>query len=75
VNRILRTRLGPLGMDRSLARGVHRALTEGEIEVLREAAGVRRPAVARVALDRPGRSRAPSAGRSSRRPGGRRAPN
>ena len=75
VNRILRTRLGPLGMDRGLARGVHRALTEGEIEVLREAAGLRRPVVSRVAPDRPGRSRAPSVGRGSRRPGGRRAPN
>jgi len=62
VNRILRTRLGPLGMDRGLARGVHRALTEGEIEVLREAAGLRRSAASRVVPDRPeGRGAGPIA--------------
>jgi 23S rRNA pseudouridine2605 synthase len=59
ANRILRTRLGPLAMDRALARGVHRALTEGEIEALREAAG--------VARRRPERKAAPSAGSDRRR--------
>lgn len=74
VNRILRTRLGPLGMDRSVARGVHRTLTEGELEALRDAAGVPRSVASGVVPDRPGRGRAPSAGRSVRRPGGRRPP-
>lgn len=55
VNRILRTRLGPLGMDRSLARGVHRPLTEGEIMALREAAGLGGRAAAPPATGRPER--------------------
>lgn len=36
-NRILRTRYGPIAMDRSLARGRSRALTGGELKSLREA--------------------------------------
>jgi len=74
VNRILRTRLGPLGMDRGLARAVHRALTEGELEALRDAAGMPRSVASRGVPDRQGRGRAPSAGRGARRPGGRHPP-
>lgn len=40
VNRILRTRLGPVQMERRLARGMSRPLTEAELAALREAAGV-----------------------------------
>jgi 23S rRNA pseudouridine2605 synthase len=39
ANRILRTRFGPIAMDRALARGRSRALTEDELGALREAAG------------------------------------
>lgn len=38
ANRILRTRYGPIAMDRVLARGRSRALTEGEIRSLQELA-------------------------------------
>jgi 23S rRNA pseudouridine2605 synthase len=38
ANRILRTRYGPVAMDRALARGRNRALTEGELTALREVA-------------------------------------
>jgi 23S rRNA pseudouridine2605 synthase len=38
ANRILRTRIGPLAMNRSLARGRSRALTDGELQALRDAA-------------------------------------
>jgi len=41
ANRILRTRFGPIAMDRALARGRSRALTEGEIRSLRELAEAR----------------------------------
>jgi 23S rRNA pseudouridine2605 synthase len=49
ANRILRTRYGPISMDRVLARGRSRALTEGELKLLRELAeagppGTRSPA-------------------------------
>jgi 23S rRNA pseudouridine2605 synthase len=37
-NRILRTRYGPIQMDRALARGRSRPLTEGELKSLRELA-------------------------------------
>ncbi|MGQ0385305.1 MAG: S4 domain-containing protein [Gammaproteobacteria bacterium] len=40
VNRVLRTRFGPIAMDRALARGRSRALTEGELRALSEAAGI-----------------------------------
>lgn len=40
ANRILRTRYGPIAMDRSLARGRSRPLTEGELKSLREIAQV-----------------------------------
>jgi 23S rRNA pseudouridine2605 synthase len=76
ANRILRTRFGPLEMDRSLARGVSRRLTRGEMAALADAAGiVRKPP------PRPGRaggrtsprgapaprSRGPTGSRKSRR--------
>jgi 23S rRNA pseudouridine2605 synthase len=38
ANRVLRTRYGPIAMDRALARGRSRLLTEDELEALREAA-------------------------------------
>lgn len=41
ANRILRTRFGPIAMDRALARGRSRALTEGELKSLRELAEAR----------------------------------
>jgi len=40
-NRILRTRYGPIAMDRVLARGRSRPLTEGELNSLRDVALVR----------------------------------
>jgi 23S rRNA pseudouridine2605 synthase len=39
-NRLLRTRYGPVAMDRSLARGRSRALTEPELQQLHKAAGL-----------------------------------
>ena len=38
ANRILRTRYGPIAMDRALSRGRNRRLTEGELRALREVA-------------------------------------
>lgn len=43
ANRILRTRYGPIAMDRALARGRSRPLTEGELKALRELAQPRPP--------------------------------
>jgi 23S rRNA pseudouridine2605 synthase len=40
-NRVLRTRFGPIAMDRALARGRSRALSEAEMQQLRELAGMR----------------------------------
>jgi 23S rRNA pseudouridine2605 synthase len=39
ANRILRTRFGPVAMDRSMARGRSRPLTNDELNALRDAAG------------------------------------
>lgn len=49
ANRFLRTRYGPIAMDRVLARGRSRPLTQGELKALRDAAqlkpgGSRKPA-------------------------------
>lgn len=44
VNRILRTRLGPLRMDRPLRRGSHRALTADELGALYALTGLAREA-------------------------------
>ncbi len=41
ANRILRTRFGPIAMDRVLARGRSRSLTDGELKELQEVAGIR----------------------------------
>lgn len=40
ANRVLRTRFGPIVMDRSLARGRSRTLTDDELRALHEAAGI-----------------------------------
>lgn len=42
VNRVLRTRLGPVTLDRRLARGQSRRLTRGELGALLDEAGVER---------------------------------
>lgn len=44
ANRIIRTRFGPIAMDRSLARGVSRRLTSGEMATLADLAGLQPPA-------------------------------
>jgi 23S rRNA pseudouridine2605 synthase len=71
ANRILRTRFGPIGMERSLARGVSRKLTTGELAALADAAGVSLPRPTG-----PGKPRRPAAKRASRarRPTGSRKP-
>lgn len=71
ANRILRTRFGPISMERSLARGVSRKLSPGELAALADAAGIKLP--------RPtggGKPRRPAAKRTSRarRPTGSRKP-
>lgn len=65
ANRVLRTRFGPVVMDRALSRGRSRRLTEGELAALREAVGLpapRRPR-ARTRSDQP-RSGRPLKGRA-----------
>lgn len=47
ANRILRTRFGPVAMDRALARGRSRPLTDGELRALHDAAGIEGEAPAR----------------------------
>ncbi len=69
ANRILRTRFGPIVMDRVLARGRSRALTDGELGALREAAGL--PPTGRRT---PGRSRPGSQDRASKGKGRRSQP-
>ncbi len=64
ANRILRTRYGPLAMDRALARGRSRQLTEEELVSLQEATG-KAPAVAPRPA-RPPRRNGPATG--SRKP-------
>jgi 23S rRNA pseudouridine2605 synthase len=71
ANRIIRTRFGPIGMDRSLARGVSRHLTPGELATLADAAGLKPeisklPRAARQGARKPGGS-----SRGGRKPGGR----
>jgi 23S rRNA pseudouridine2605 synthase len=43
ANRVLRTRFGPVVMDRALSRGRSRRLTEGELAALRESVGLPAP--------------------------------
>ncbi len=64
ANRIIRTRFGPISMDRSLARGVSRRLTSAELAALSDAAGLKPPA-------RKAPRRTVTARRPARRPGGR----
>lgn len=71
ANRILRTRFGPVAMERSLARGVSRRLSPGEMAALAEAAGVKLSTSKgngprRSAAKRPARPRRPT---GSRKPG------
>ncbi len=49
ANRILRTRFGPIAMDRALARGRSRPLTEDELRALHEVAGIHVAAPAKPA--------------------------
>ena len=49
-NRVMRTRVGPIAMDRALARGRSRAMTEEELDALRELAASQ-PAPAVQAAD------------------------
>jgi 23S rRNA pseudouridine2605 synthase len=73
ANRILRTRFGPIMMDRALARGVSRKLTPGELAALADAAGVALPGAKakrkprRPATKAPGRSRGPTGSRKPAR--------
>jgi 23S rRNA pseudouridine2605 synthase len=53
LNRVIRTRFGPLAMDRALARGVSRRLSDGELASLRDAAGL-----PKARPPRPGQARA-----------------
>jgi 23S rRNA pseudouridine2605 synthase len=64
ANRIMRTRFGPISMDRSLARGVSRRLTAGEMASLADVAGIRLPR-------KPSRK---TTGRHPRKPTGSRKP-
>jgi len=69
VNRILRTRLGPVTLERGLARGQSRRLTQGEFFALLDAAGVGRELLDRADPKvRPGKARRP---RSAGAPGPR----
>ncbi|HEY7752762.1 MAG TPA: S4 domain-containing protein [Steroidobacteraceae bacterium] len=52
ANRVLRTRFGPIAMDRALARGRSRPLTGGELRSLHDAAGIQVEAPARPASRR-----------------------
>jgi 23S rRNA pseudouridine2605 synthase len=45
ANRVLRTRYGPVAMDRVLARGRSRSLTDDELTALRELAGLKPPGI------------------------------
>jgi 23S rRNA pseudouridine2605 synthase len=67
ANRIIRTRFGPISMDRALARGVSRRLTTGELAALTDAAGLKPEARKSLRAGRPA-ARKPGA----RKPGGRR---
>jgi 23S rRNA pseudouridine2605 synthase len=59
ANRIIRTRFGPITMDRALARGVSRRLAPGEMASLADVAGIARKEAPRRA--------APGKGRGKRR--------
>ena len=40
-NRVMRTKVGPIAMDRALARGRSRAMTDDEMNALRELAAIK----------------------------------
>jgi len=63
ANRILRTRYGPIAMDRALARGRSRKLTEEELDSLEELAGRKPAALATAPAAPPGRARRPAGNR------------
>lgn len=66
ANRVLRTRFGPVAMDRALSRGRSRRLTDGELAALREAVGFAPPRRSRVPARRgagPRGKRAPTGSR------------
>jgi 23S rRNA pseudouridine2605 synthase len=65
ANRIIRTRFGPIVMDRALARGVSRRLNAGEMAALANAAGLTPP---RRAASRSGRGVSGPSGRVRARP-------
>jgi 23S rRNA pseudouridine2605 synthase len=65
ANRVLRTRYGPIAMDRAMARGRSRKLTPEELDALAELAG-RKPAAISSPASAPPRRRARP---GSRRPG------
>ena len=63
ANRVLRTRYGPIAMDRALARGRSRKLTDAELDALAELAGLK-----------PAAATAPEPSPRRRRPAGSRKP-
>lgn len=69
ANRILRTRFGPIAMDRALARGVSRRLTVGEMAALADAAGLKPPrrAATSAAAAGPSRRKRPRRATGSRK--------
>ena len=74
VSRVLRTRLGPLALERSLARGHFRELTREEIEALMSDAPGTGESPASTAIDRPPARRPSPQSKSPGRRGPRRPP-
>ncbi len=73
ANRILRTRFGPIAMDRVLARGRNRLLTEAELGALRAAAGLPPTGRRAPARSRPGSRDRAGKGKGRRLPSARAA--
>ncbi len=74
VGRILRTRFGPVSMDRTVSRGRHRELQGKERDALYQAVGLPPPGVALKPAPAAERARAPLTPRGSRGPVGRGRP-
>lgn len=70
ANRVLRTRFGPVVMDRALSRGRSRRLTDGELAALQESVGL--PAARRQGKRPAGRARAGARDVRGRAPAGSR---